>query len=161
MVRCTNTSIVKISEKAISLHMKKIIALDLGDQWVGIAISDILQMLAKPYITVPAHELVLALTTLFKKEALEMVVVGYPKTMKGTHSKQTEKVLEIKDTLEKTFPEMQFILWDERLSSKRADLLSHKKTKEAALQSHARAAAFILDSYLTFKRNQQNQDENS
>jgi len=136
--------------------MKKIIALDLGDQWVGIALSDILQMLAKPYMTVRADELVTTLTTLFKKESLETVVIGYPKTMKGTHSKQTEKVIEIKNNLEKLFPEMHFVLWDERLSSKRAEHLQHKKTKEAALQSHARAAAFILDSYLTFKINQKN-----
>lgn len=130
----------------------KMVALDLGDQWVGTAISDSLGMFARPYQTTTPKELVEFLTTLFANEQIAKVVIGYPKTMKGTVSDQTKKVEETKDKLASLFPEITFILWDERLSSKRADSLKHAKTKEDKIKSHSVAAAFILSSYLEFCR---------
>lgn len=135
-------------------RMKKCLALDLGDAWVGIAISDALGIVARPYTTVASKEIVHALHTLVAKEAIGVVVVGYPKTMKGLESAQTKKVIQQKESLEQTFPNIVWILWDERLSSKRADAVriahgKQQKSKEEKLLGHARAAAFILDSYLT------------
>lgn len=133
--------------------MKKIIALDIGDAWTGIAISDALGMVARPYTTVAAHKISAALTDILKKEQISTVVVGYPKTMKGNESEQTRKVIAHKEVLEKEFPMLTWLLRDERLSSKRASNLrteQGKKTKtaEEKLKGHALAAAFILDSYL-------------
>ena len=72
--------------------------------------------------------------------------------MRGTVSEQTKKVEEAKVLLEKEFPDKVFILWDERLSSKRADLLKRAQTKEDKIKSHSIAAAFILENYLQFTR---------
>lgn len=134
--------------------MKKAAGLDLGDKWTGIAISDVLKMFARPHTTIKAKELVPYLTLFLANEPIDTIVVGYPKTMKGTESAQTKKVVEQKESLEKHFPNITWILWDERLSSKRAQTISSKKKKkkknpEEKLKSHAVAAAFILDSYLT------------
>lgn len=139
--------------------MKKIIALDLGDQWVGMAISDLSQTFSRPYDTTTRKNLENFLENLFKKEEIEKVVVGYPKTMRGTESDQTKKIVQEKEELEQKFPEISWVLWDERLSSKLA--ASHAKSskilsKEDKLKSHARAAAFILDSYLSFLQLQKN-----
>lgn len=128
----------------------KIIALDLGDQWVGVAISDITQTLAKPLTTFTFTNYIPALTALIAQENPAAVVVGYPKTLRGTESDQTKKIVQEHDKLQKLFPDIPFILWDERLSSKRAQTTSPAKTKEEKLKSHARAAAFILDSYLNY-----------
>ncbi len=136
--------------------MHKIVALDLGDQWVGIALSDALGIMARPVKTVIAAHLEKELTAFFVQETVTTVVVGYPKTMKGTESEQTKKVLATKEILEKNFPDKEFVLWDERLSSKRADTVSKNTSKEEKLKSHARAAAFILDSYLTFLNSKRN-----
>ena len=130
----------------------KIFALDLGDQWVGTAISDSLGMFARPYQTTTPKELQPFLTALFAQEEVGKVIIGYPKTMKGTISEQTKKVEETKETLAALFPTITFILWDERLSSKRAATLKHAKTKEDKIKSHSVAAAFILSSYLDFTR---------
>ncbi len=135
--------------------MKKILALDLGDKWVGIAISDPSFTFARPYETAAAYDLENYLEKLFKKEEIETVVVGYPKTMRGTESDQTKKVVQQKEALEKKFPSTGWILWDERLSSKRASE-GRSSGKEDKLKSHARAAAYILDSYLSFLQNQKN-----
>lgn len=133
--------------------MKKAAALDLGDKWVGIALSDVLKMFARPYTTVSAKELDTYLPKFFQEEPIDTVVVGYPKTMKGTESAQTKKIVQQKEELEKRFPEITWLLWDERLSSKRAETVNSqkknkKKNPEEKLKSHAIAAAFILDSYL-------------
>lgn len=130
----------------------KILALDIGDVWTGTALSDALGMFAKPYQTTETKKLHSFLTELFTKEKIEKIVIGYPRTMSGTSSDQTKKVEEAKLKLEEKFPDTSFILWDERLSSKRAQTLKQAKTKEDKIKSHSIAAAFILESYLQFSR---------
>lgn len=127
----------------------KFLALDLGDQWVGSALSDSLGLLSKPFKTVKAKELESFLTDIFSKEEITTVILGYPKTMKGTESEQTKKIIQTKTLLEERFPEKTWILWDERLTSKRADSLKRATSKEEKIQSHSIAAAFILESYLS------------
>jgi putative holliday junction resolvase len=134
----------------------KIFALDLGDQWVGTAISDATGLLAKPYKTIKAHELNDFLTNLFEQEQISTVVIGCPITMRGTESQQTELVKKTKEELEKKFPNILWILWDERLSSKRAQTLKKAVTKEEKIKAHSIAAAFILESYLTYQHMQKN-----
>ena len=133
--------------------MAKILALDLGDAWTGVAISDTTGLVARPYTTIAAGKLYPFLHTTLAQEAITTVVVGYPTTLRGTVSKQTEKVLAIKEQLTREFPAITWILWDERLSSKRAEDRP-MRTKEDKLKAQARAAAFILDSYLQYRLQQ-------
>lgn len=128
----------------------KILSLDIGDAWTGTAISDALGMTARPYKTAATDKLHSFLLDLFKQENISTVIVGHPKTMKGTESDQTKKVVLEKELLEKAFPDKTWILWDERLSSKRAGSLKHARSKEEKIQSHSLAAAFILSSYLDY-----------
>lgn len=137
--------------------MKKYLSLDLGDAWTGIAISDALGIVARPYKTVASEKLLQELKKILTEEPIGTIIVGYPKTMKGLESDQTRKVVAEKELLEKTFsreyPTLSWLLWDERLSSKRATAVKIEqgkktKTKEDKLQNHAIAAAFILDSFL-------------
>ena len=130
----------------------KILALDIGDVWTGTALSDAMGMFAKPYQTTQTTNLISFLHDVLKKETIEKIIIGYPRTMRGTSSDQTKKVEEAKVTLEKEFPDKQFLLWDERLSSKRAETLKKAQTKEDKIKSHSIAAAFILESYLQFAR---------
>ena len=130
----------------------KIFALDIGDQWTGTAISDELCMVARPYQTVQSFELEAFLSQLLTKERISKIIVGYPRTMRGTESEQTKKVKTQKELLEKKFPSVGWLLWDERLSSKQAETLKHAKTKEEKIQAHSIAAAFILSSYLEYAR---------
>lgn len=130
----------------------KLLALDIGDVWTGTALTDALGMFAKPYQTIETKNVSSALQDIFSKEKIQKIIIGYPRTMRGTISEQTKKVEEAKALLEKEFPDKQFILWDERLSSKRADLLKRAQTKEDKIKSHSIAAAFILENYLQFTR---------
>ena len=130
----------------------KIVALDIGDVWTGTAISDPMGIIAKPYKTVKSHMLIPFLQEIFQTEKIRTVVVGYPKTMHGTESEQTKKTTDLVEQLKTTLPTINFVLWDERLSSKRADeLMRGKRSQEDKQASHSRAAAFILSSYLEYK----------
>lgn len=130
--------------------MSKIAALDLGDQWIGIALSDSLKMFARPFTTIKAAELDHFLKDFIEEQKLETIVIGLPKTMSGTLSKQTEKIIALKEQLAIAFSQVPFVLWDERLSSKRAVSLQKTKKEQSKQTDHAIAAAFILDSYLLF-----------
>lgn len=128
----------------------KVLALDLGDVWTGTAMSDPLKIIATPYQTIKTEDLISFLTNLFQKEIIETVVIGYPRTMKGTESIQTKKVLEQKKILENIFSSKKYILWDERLSSKHAQNIQRQKSKINSTQEHSIAAALILETYLQF-----------
>ena len=65
--------------------------------------------------------------------------------MRGTESEQTKKTIKVVEELKQSFITVNWVLWDERLSSKRADeYKSAKRGSHEKLLSHARAAAFIL-----------------
>lgn len=132
----------------------KILAIDPGDAWVGIAISDASGLLARPYKTIKVNELENFIIQQVPTLDVTTIVVGYPKTMRGTESIQTKKITDLVDQLKIKFSQYTFILWDERLSSKRAERNMQVKTKEDKLKTHALAAAFILDSYLLFRAQQ-------
>ncbi len=130
----------------------KMLALDLGDVWIGSAISDFLGITCRPHETVKRHDLEPFLKKTLQEHRITSVVLGYPKTCSGGESEQTKKILEEKTLLEQQFPTITWILWDERLSSKRADLVKSDKRKEKQkYTNHAIAAAFILQSYLDYK----------
>jgi len=139
--------------KSIPFFMKdvllmKILALDLGDVWTGTALSDGLKMFARPYQTVKTPDLVSFLEATFKEHKISAVVVGYPKTLKGTESQQTLKIVKEKEELAKQFPQFEWVLWDERMTSKQAQKIKNKKEDKQKI--HSIAAALILETYLMY-----------
>lgn len=126
----------------------KALALDLGDTWTGLALSDALKIIATPYETVKTEVLIPFLKNLLENEPIDIIVIGYPRTMRDTVSLQTKKVLEQKEYIQKHFPNQKYILWDERLSSKHAKSIQRTKNKNNATREHAIAAALILETYL-------------
>ncbi len=130
----------------------KILALDIGDRWTGVAISDPLGILPRPYDTCKTYELNSFLEKTIKKENIATIVVGLPTTLSGTESDQTKKVIALTDTLKTIFPTIDWQLWDERLTSKQAANIKSTRTKEDKLRSHAIAACLILSGYLERRR---------
>lgn len=140
--------------------MEKIFALDLGDRWTGTAITDSSRSFVHPYQTVATHKLIGFLAKLLTEQTIRTIIVGHPKTMKGTASEQTRTVERKFLQLQEKFPHVQWLLWDERLTSAfAADVQRGKRSKEARLKSHSIAAAFILDSYVIFLKAQQSGSE--
>ena len=128
-------------------------ALDMGDVWVGTAISDGLGLTCRPLRTVKRPELEAFLRDTFAEYGVEQVVVGLPTTMSGTESDQTRKTRAVFDRLQKFFSAQQWYLIDERLSSHQAlehqrDVKKQRRTPQSKQESHSIAAAFILQDFL-------------
>ena len=126
----------------------KIIALDIGNVHTGVAYADDLNIIAIPYTTVATHQLPIWLAELFAKEPISTVIVGHPKTLAGKESQQTQSTVTLKNQLEQQFPTIQWLLVDERLTSKQAQQIMRIKKKNTKKQEHPIAAALILQIYL-------------
>ena len=108
--------------------MNRALGIDYGDTRIGIALSDPLQIITKPYITLKNNSnFFLKLESIVNEKEVKTIVVGYPYGMKGQITKQTEKVDLFIDRLKQNF-DIDVIKVDERLSSKSAEnLLKHIK----------------------------------
>jgi putative Holliday junction resolvase len=136
--------------KKYYLMFMKIAAIDLGDRHIGIALSDASKIISFPYTTVTPSELDEFLKKFILKENVSLILVGHPRTLKGTKSEQTLKVEKEFERLCNVFQEVQWKLIDERLSSKHANNIIKAKTKEEKLKSHSIVASLLLESFLQF-----------
>ena len=134
----------------------KILALDIGDRWTGVAISDPLGILPRPYDTSKTADLYPFLEKVIEKERIATIVVGLPTTLRGTESDQTKKIITMTNELKEKFPAIEWKLWDERFTSKQAAGIKSIKTKDDKLRSHAIAAALILSTFLDYRRFHEN-----
>ena len=126
----------------------KIIALDVGDVHTGVAYADDLGIIATPYTTVATESLFAWIANIINTENLGTIIVGYPKTLKGTESAQTKKIVALFESLKKEFPTIIWKLFDERLTSKQAQRYMREQGKKSRHSEHALAAAIILQTYL-------------
>ena len=133
--------------------MNRTLALDLGDVWVGTAISDVLGITCRPFETVKLPDLHTFLQRVIPEQGIGTIVVGHPKTMSGTSSNQTKRIEAMRSELEKHFPTVSWVWADERLSSQHAishqqNIKKQKRSKQSKNEVHSLAAAFILQGYL-------------
>lgn len=131
--------------------MGKIAAIDFGLKRIGIAISDVNQKMALPWITVEGDLASVVKTLMSRRGEIEKIVMGLPLLMNGQKSDMAEKVEAFAKELEKAL-QIEIVLIDERLSSKQADralkdaLYTRKERKG---QIDQMAAALLLDQYIT------------
>ena len=91
-----------------------------------------------------------------KEYEVDTIVLGYPKNMNNTEGKRCEKTKIFQKHLEKAFPNITVILWDERMSTMAAERsllaadMSRKKRKNIIDKM---AAVHILQGYLDKKQN--------
>lgn len=133
--------------------MNRILAIDYGEKKIGLALSDPLKIIAKPFRTIEnlsIENLLIDLERIICEKNVNEIVVGLPITLKNSFSKQTkvvEKFIEIlKDKLK-----IKIIVVDERLSSieaKKSLILQNIKTGHNKREVDMTAAAIFLQSYL-------------
>ena len=136
--------------------MKKILGIDYGERRIGISISDPLQIIATPLKVIDVkknNQFIDEIKTISIENNVETIVVGLPLTLKGTHSKQTEKTkLFIENIKKKINVSVKMI--DERLTSLEAEkILIQKgiKTGHNKEKIDLTAAVIILQEYLDSK----------
>ncbi|MBR5108853.1 MAG: Holliday junction resolvase RuvX [Clostridia bacterium] len=133
----------------------RILALDVGDRRIGIAVSDATQMIATPhsvYTRVGWGPDVKHIAQIFREQEAVLIVCGLPRNMDGSLGFQAEKVAAFAQQLERAGLPVQF--QDERLST----VSAHQALIEGGMRRDDRkgtvdkvAAAVILQTYLDTK----------
>lgn len=122
----------------------KILAIDHGTKNIGLAISDELEITAKPLPQIRTKKDSSELQTIAEicaKESVDKIVIGIPTGTHKNNSKQSQIVKSFaKDLFELTM--LPIILWDETYSSQKA----MEKTKK---NIDSQAAKLILQEYLS------------
>lgn len=80
--------------------MGKFLAIDWGEKKIGLALSDELKVLARPYKAVKEN-FIDTIVNVIKEENIEKIILGRPRNMDGTLGAQAEKVSKFARLLEK------------------------------------------------------------
>jgi putative Holliday junction resolvase len=144
--------------------MGRILAFDYGKKRIGLAVTDQMQIIASPLITISPSEIEKFLLDYLKKEIVDEFVVGYPVQMNNKPSDSVKYIDPFLNRLKKLFPDKPLHLADERFTSKIAlqtIIEGGVKKKDRSDKSLADkiSASLILQSYLE-KRNFQKGKEN-
>ena len=129
----------------------RVMALDVGEKTVGIALSDELGITVSPRETLRRDGSELdRLAAIVAQDAVGELVVGLPISLNGTLGPSAQKVLELVAQLRERFT-IPVVTWDERLTTAEAEkILLAADTRRAKRRKVVDqiAAALILESYL-------------
>jgi putative Holliday junction resolvase len=150
--------------------MTRILALDVGEARIGVAVSDAMRMLATPYKTIHVSrdeaQTWAAIRQLIDEVEAEELLIGLPISLDGQLHAQAERVLAFADRLKASIS-IPFMFWDERLSTVEAQRLleergqkgqgrrqrsgqrgNRSRRRQQGHEIDALAAAVILQEYL-------------
>jgi putative holliday junction resolvase len=133
------------------------LGLDVGDKYIGVALSDETATLATGLDTItrvgPRKD-VKAIIDLVRKHEVGEVVVGLPRKLDGTVGVQAEKVLAYMEDLRGAL-KVPVVPWDERFTT----VIANDTMIEAGMSRKARkgmvdkvAAILILQNYLDYRK---------
>lgn len=84
--------------------MSRILAIDYGKKRTGVAVTDILQIIANGLTTVPTHQLMDFILKYVESEPVERIIVGHPKQMNNQESENMRNIVPFINQLKKNFP---------------------------------------------------------
>ena len=145
--------------------MKRILALDVGDNTIGVAVSDALSIIANGVTTIERVGIKKdtgKVVDYVREYDCGTVVVGLPLNLNGTDSVQTEKVRAFKEKLENKLRSMalqdvQVVFQDERFTTKLAEQVlidGGVRRENRKKYVDKQAAVLILQSYLASQPHQ-------
>ncbi len=131
----------------------RMLALDVGERRVGVAVSDPLGLWARPLTVISRRSKqqdYATIAELAREHEAARIVVGHPLSLSGQVGPQARRVERYAAGLAEhlTIP---VVLWDERLSTAEAERLLHESgesSREFRGRVDAVAAAVILQSYI-------------
>lgn len=131
----------------------RVLALDLGEARVGLALSDPFGWTAQPRGFLsrrPEAKLLLALSALAAEEGVVRVVIGHPLHMSGARGEGAVAAEAFANRLEERMG-LPVVLWDERwttVAAERALTEGEVRGRRRREKVDALAAAILLQSYL-------------
>lgn len=136
----------------------KVLGIDYGKKRIGLAISPSDTNLALGYKLIEREKLqsislLEAIKEIADKEQISSVVIGLPKKMNNTFGISAREVSNFAEELKRHL-NLPVTLWDERLTSKEAEVLLRDvnlSRKEKRKQINVTSAQLILQDYLSSK----------
>lgn len=134
--------------------MGRLIAIDFGRKRCGIAVTDVLRLIANPVDTIPTAQLASYIKAYIATNDVDAVVVGLPRQMDGTPSDSTRYLTPTINRLRKDIAPVPIVFYDERFTS----VLAHRAMIDSGMHKMARrdkavvdkiSAAIILNDYLS------------
>jgi putative Holliday junction resolvase len=142
-----------------SLEVLTILALDVGDVRIGLALSDELALTAQPFLTLEnrGRSTLLKISEIIVAHKVQRLVIGLPLELDGGEGKQAAKTRAFADKLLRYLSgrpacggvDVEFV--DERLTSREAERLLRGSTLKDRDRKEALdkiSAALILEAYL-------------
>lgn len=140
----------------------RLLALDVGDRRVGVAVSDAMGLIASPLTVVQRTSKVRdfeRVAQLVREQDAGAIIVGHPVNEDGSAGPQARRVeryaTALQEALEDEGLALPLILWDERMSTQQAEramIASGRRARERRERIDAVAAAVILQDYLDVQR---------
>lgn len=129
-------------------HNTSILALDVGEKRIGVALADTAVRIAIAYDTVEVDGTEIgAITQIVELESVNIIVIGYPRNQSGEPTAQTNYVEKFANKLRDIAPRIEF--QDESLTSVKAEeLLQAQKKPYTKSEIDSLAASLILQDYL-------------
>lgn len=133
--------------------MARIMAIDYGLKRTGIAVTDPLQIIATGLTTVESPKLIPFLKEYFKRETVELILIGEPKNWDDSDTHATPLVRAAMARLKKEFPAIPVQPVDERFTSKLAsramvEMGMKKKQRQNKALVDEIAATILLQEWL-------------
>jgi putative Holliday junction resolvase len=133
--------------------LPRILSIDYGSKRTGLAVTDPLKIIASGLAGIHTKDLENFLIDYFKKENVELVIIGHPTNWDGTETHATPLVQAFINRFKKVFPQMPIVKVDERYTSKMAvqSMLESgmkKKSRQNKNLVDEIAATIMLQEYL-------------
>jgi putative Holliday junction resolvase len=140
----------------------RLLALDVGDRRVGVAISDETGLIARPLAVIHRRskaEDFAEVARLVREQDAVGLVIGHPLAQDGTAGPQARRIERYADALADSLRadglDLPLTFWDESLSTQRAQqsmIASGRRSRDRRTRIDAVAAAVILQEYLDAQR---------
>ncbi len=132
---------------------QRLLGLDVGEKTIGLALSDILCVVASPLETIWRKKFnsdMEHLQKVIKTHNIAGLIIGYPINMDGSEGPRCQSLRQFARNVEKIIP-LPLVFWDERLSSCAANRMmleaDYSRAKRETMVDKL-AASYILQGFL-------------
>ena len=131
-------------------------ALDLGKKRCGVAVTDIMQIVATGLAVIPTTDIEKFISEYVNKESVDYFLIGNPLTLRGEPSESMRYIVPVINRLRNLVGEEKIKLYDERFTS----TLAHRSMLECGMKKSNRqkkenadimSATIMLNDYLESK----------
>jgi putative Holliday junction resolvase len=120
----------------------RVLAVDVGQKRYGLAQSDPTQTIASAIGTFHLEDLLAKLREITAREPIETLVVGWPLNMDSAESEATDRVKAFITTVERRFPTLKIVKYDERFTS----VMAQRTIRESGVGKMKRREKGLVDS---------------